>query len=173
MACRSRVNHDYKDNGKYQHYGRFNYGVVTLNLPQIALKSLRKENSIDEFFKELNSFGYDIIKKSLQQRYNFVSKLKAKESPILFQYGGIARLNPEDTIENLLKTDRASVSYGYIGVDDCVRILTNDKENISTEKGYEFGMKIMETLCNQVKKMKEETGLPISLYGTPKMCGWV
>ena len=167
MGCRSRVNHDYKDCGIYQQYSRFNYGVVTLNLPQIALKSLEKEDKINEFFKELNSFGYDIIKKSLEQRYNFVSKLKAKESPILFQYGGIARLNPDDTIESLLKTDRASVSYGYIGIDDCVRILTNDEENISTEKGHSLGLEIMRTLCNQVKTMKEETGLPISLYGTP------
>lgn len=167
MGCRSRVNHEYKENNKYQQYGRFNYGVVTLNLPQLALKSLKSENAIDEFFNTLNTYGYNIIKKSLEQRYKFVSKLKAKESPILFQYGGIARLEPDDTIEKLLKTDRASVSYGYIGIDDCVRILTNDEENISTEKGYLLGKKIMDNLCNQVKKMKEETGLPVSLYGTP------
>lgn len=173
MGCRSRVNHDYKENGKYQQYSRFNYGVVTLNLPQIALKSLREENCIDAFFRELNTFGYNIIKESLEQRYKFVSKLQAKEAPILFQHGGIARLNPEDTIERLLKTDKASVSYGYIGIDDCVRILSNDEENISTEKGHQLGIKIMNTLCDQVRKMKEETGLPISLYGTPKMCGWV
>lgn len=167
MGCRSRVNHDYKENGEYQQFGRFNYGVVTLNLPQLALKSLRFDNSIEKFFELLNNDGYNIIKDSLLQRYKFVSKLKAKEAPILFQHGGIARLEPDETIEKLLKLDKASVSYGYIGIDDCVRILTDDKENISTEQGYSLGMRIMKTLSEQVKNMKKETGLPISLYGTP------
>ena len=127
MGCRSRVNHEYQENGKYQQYGRFNYGVVTLNIPQIALKTLRKSNKgsdrITEFFNILNTFGYDIMKKSLLQRYEFVKNLKAKEAPILFQYGGIARLHPEETIEPFLKSDKASVSYGFLGIDDCVRIL--------------------------------------------------
>lgn len=163
------------ENGEYQHFARFNYGVVTLNLCQIALKALRenKENPMESFFNILNDFGYNIIKDSCEQRYKFVSQLKAKEAPILFQHGGIARLEPDETIEKLLKSDRASVSYGFIGIDDCVRMLTNDTENISTEKGYELGMKIMDTLTEHATKIKQETGLPVSLYGTPKFCGWV
>lgn len=169
MVCRSRVNHDYQENGQYQQYGRFNYGVTTLNLCQIALKALRqnKENPIDEFFKILNDFGYNIIKDCCEQRYKFVSQLKAKEAPILFQHGGIARLEPEETVAELLKTTRSSVSYGYIGIEDCVRMLTDNKENISTEKGHELGIKIINTLLEHTIRMKEETGLPVSLYGTP------
>lgn len=172
MGCRSRVNHEFRDeNGKPAQYGRFNFGVVTLNIPQIALKSLRGthtyEERLDKFFDILNGFGYDIIKKGIEQRYKFVSKLKAKEAPILFQYGGIARLNPDETIEKLLKSDRASVSYGFLGIDDCVRILTDDKENISTEKGHVLGLKIMKTIYDQANRMKKETGLPVSVYGTP------
>lgn len=167
--CRSRVNHEYTENGAPVRMGRFNYGVITLNLPQIALKSIDKchneEDRIDEFFKIFNSYGYDIMKKAFLERYKFVSKLKAKESPILFQYGGIARLEPEQTIECLLKTDRASLSYGFIGIDDCVRLLTNDSENIATEKGNVLGKKIMDEINKQVSSLRLDTKLPISEYG--------
>ena len=171
MGCRSRVNHEYQENGKYQQYGRFNYGVVTLNIPQIALKALRKSNiqseKITEFFNILNTFGYDIMKKSLLQRYEFVKNLKAKEAPILFQYGAIARLHPEETIKPFLKSDKASVSYGFLGIDDCVRILTDDKENISTKLGRTLGLRIMQEIRKQADEIKKETGLPVSVYGTP------
>lgn len=172
MGCRSRVNHEYRDeNGKPAQYSRFNYGVITLNAPQIALKALRKSNKesdrITEFFNILNTFGYNIMKKSLIQRYEFVKTLKAKEAPILFQYGGIARLEPEETIEPLLKTDRASVSYGFLGIDDCVRILTDDKENISKPNGKALGLRIMQEIRKQADEIKKETGLPVSVYGTP------
>ena len=172
MGCRSRVNHEFRDeNGKPAQYGRFNYGVVTLNLPQIALKALKKYDNkserISEFFNILNTFGYDIMKKSLMQRYEFVKVLKAKEAPILFQYGGITRLEPEETIEPLLKTDRASVSYGFLGIDDCVRLLTEDKENISTKIGQTLGLEIMTTIRKQADRIKKETDLPVSVYGSP------
>lgn len=172
MGCRSRVNHEFRDeNGKPAQYGRFNYGVVTLNLPQIALKALRKSDNkserISEFFNILNTFGYDIMKKSLMQRYEFVKVLKAKEAPILFQYGGITRLEPEETIESLLKTDRASVSYGFLGIDDCVRILLDDEDNISTKLGQTLGLDIMSTIREQADRIKKETNLPVSIYGSP------
>lgn len=145
--------------------------VTTLNLPQIALKSLRnkknQEEQIDEFFRILDDFGYNIMKLAVETRYKNVSKLKAKEAPILFQYGGIARLEPEETIEKLLKSDKASVSYGFIGIDDCVRILTNNIENISTEEGYKLGLKIMKRISEQANELKKETGLPVSVYGSP------
>lgn len=176
MGCRSRVNHEYRDeNGKPVQYGRFNYGVSTLNIPQIALKALRKSEvqseRINEFFNILNTFGYDIMKKAIVQRYEFVKVLKAKEAPILFQYGGIARLEPDETIEPLLKTDRASVSYGFLGIDDCVRMLTDNKENISTKLGQTLGLEIITTIRKQADKIKKETGLPVSIYGSPVESG--
>ena len=171
MGCRSRVNHEYTENGSPVRMGRFNYGVVTLNLCQIALKSMKLENSrnnrIEKFFEILNDFGLNIMEKAFLERYRFVSKLKAKEAPILFQYGGISRLEPNETVEEILRTDRASLSYGYLGIDDCVRILTDDNENISTEDGNKLGIRMMEELSKQVSTLKEKTGLPISLYSSP------
>lgn len=175
MGCRSRVNHEYTENNSPVRMGRFNYGVVTLNLVQIALKSISKVDNIDDrikmFFDILNTFGLNIMKKSFEERYKLVSKLKAKESPILFQYGGISRLEPDETIEKLLKTDRASLSYGFIGIDDCVRILTDDKDNISTEFGNKLGLDIIKTISEHASIIKKETGLPISLYGSPVEAG--
>ncbi|MGL5965284.1 MAG: anaerobic ribonucleoside-triphosphate reductase, partial [Fusobacteriaceae bacterium] len=174
MGCRSRVNHDYKVNGDYKRMGRFNYGVVTLNLIQVALEanmSDSKEKNIEAFFERLSTECYDIMKESMIARYNFVKHLKAKESPTLFQYGGITRLEPEETIEKLLKTDQASVSYGYLGIDDCVRILLGENNNISTEEGLELGMRIASALNEQTYRIKNETGLPVSLYGSPVEAG--
>ena len=173
MGCRSRVNHEYQENGKYQHYGRFNYGVATLNVPQIALDVLKQEqhdkisgNRLERFLEILNKRKH-LMKKAIETRFNNVKHLQAKKAPILFQYGGIARLDPEDTIEALLKTDRASVSYGFLGLDDAVRILSDDKENISTQAGHEMGMIIMKAIRQQADEIKSETGLPVSVYGTP------
>lgn len=153
--------------------GRFNFGVNTSNLPHYALKALKenKKDPIQEFKNMISGENREIMRLSFLERYKFVSKLKAKEAPILFQYGGIARLEPDDTVESLLKTDKASLSYGFIGIDDCVRILTNDEENISTELGFALGMEIMKLLDSEVEILKKETGLPISLYGTPAEAG--
>lgn len=168
MGCRSRVNHEYVENGSPVRMGRFNYGVVTNNLVHYALQS---NGDFDKFIDLIQGKSREIMKLALMERYRFVSQLKAKEAPILFQYGGISRLEPEETIAPLLKTDKASVSYGFIGVDDCVRVLTGNKENISTELGFNLGMEIMKTISNEAKILKEETGLPVSLYGTPAEAG--
>lgn len=168
MGCRSRVNDVYQEKGEYQQYGRFNFGVTTLNVPQIALETL-KRHTTDKVgtFMEILISKKAIMKSAILKRYENVRKLKAKQAPILFQYGAIARLDPEDTVQELLKTDRASISYGFLGLDDCVRILTDDKENISTEKGRELGIKIISEIRRQSDEIKLETGLPVSVYGTP------
>ncbi|WP_035945572.1 anaerobic ribonucleoside-triphosphate reductase [Fusobacterium perfoetens] len=168
MGCRSRVNHEFQENGKYQQYGRFNFGVITLNLPQIALESLRhKGTDVVETFMKLLEEKKSLMKLGILKRYENVRKLKAKQAPILFQYGAIARLEPNETVEKLLKSDRASVSYGFLGIDDCVRILTDDKQNISKPAGRELGLRIMKEIRKQADEIKEETGLPVSVYGTP------
>lgn len=154
--------------------GRFNFGVVTLNLVQIAIESLKLKNKkerIKYFFDFLNKEAYEIMKESMEARFEFVRHLKAKESPTLFEHGGIARLEPEQTIEHLLKSDRASVSYGFIGIDDCVRIMLGEEHSIFTEEGKELGLKIIKSLNSDVAKMKKETGLPVSLYGSPVEAG--
>jgi ribonucleoside-triphosphate reductase len=167
MGCRSRVNHEFKDkNGNYMQSSRFNYGVQTLNVPRLALETIKRNEDINYFFKLIES-KKDIMKLAIKSRFNRVKNLKAKEAPILFQHGAISRLNPEDKIEELLKTTQASVSYGYFGIDDCVRLLTNNEHNISTEYGLELGLKIIQILKQQVDEIAEETGLPVSLYATP------
>ncbi|MGL5050509.1 MAG: anaerobic ribonucleoside-triphosphate reductase [Fusobacteriaceae bacterium] len=174
MACRSRVNHDFKVSGEYKRMGRFNGGVVTLNPVQIALETLElktKEERIENFFNRLESKAYPIMKEALVARFDFVKELKAKESPTLFQYGGIARLEPEETIEKLLKTDQASFSYGYLGVDDCVRLLLDKDTNIQTKEGLELGLAIVKRLDEQSNRIKKETGLPVSLYSSPVEAG--
>lgn len=174
MGCRSRVNHDYKINGKYKRMGRFNYGVITLNTVQVALRACmfkEKDERVSEFFNILKTECYDVMKESLMARYDFVKTLKAKESPTLFQYGGIARLEPDETIEKLLKTDQASVSYGYLGIDDCVRLLLGEDLNINSEEGLELGLSIIKELRSQADNIKKDTGLPVSLYGSPVEAG--
>ena len=167
MGCRSRVNHDYKENGVYKKYGRFNYGVVTLNLVHLCLETLKEKGNINMFIDKINKYSNTIMKDTFQFKYDNVKTLKAKEAPILFVDGAISRLNPDDTIEQLLRSDNCSLSFGYLGIDDCVRLLTDNKENISTDKGYELGMKIMNCLVENVDKLKKEMNLPISLYSTP------
>lgn len=167
MGCRSRVNHDYKENGVYKKYGRFNYGVITLNLVHLCLETLKEKGNIDMFIDKINKYSNTIMRDTFQFKYDNVKTLKAKEAPILFVDGAISRLNPDDTIEQLLRSDNCSLSFGYLGIDDCVRLLTDNKENISTDKGYELGMQIMNCLVDNVNKLKKEMNLPISLYSTP------
>lgn len=171
--CRSRVNHDYKENGIYEKYGRANFGVVTLNLPHLCLETLKESGDINVLLNKINYYSNTVMKNAFQFRFDQVKTLKPKEVPILFMAGALARLKEDDSIEPLLRTDKFSLSFGYIGIDDCVRLLTDNKENISTDEGYELGMKIMNCLVENVNKLKKEMNLPISLYSTPKLCGWL
>lgn len=174
MGCRSRVNHEFRtQDNQVKKYGRFNYGVVTLNLPHLCLETLKENGNINLLKEKINKYSDTIMRRTFQFKYDNVKTLKAKEAPILFVDGAIARLNPEDTIEQLLRSDNCSLSFGYIGIDDCVRLLTNNQENISTDKGYELGMEIMNCLVYNVNKLKKDMNLPISLYSTPKLCGWL
>lgn len=173
MGCRSRVNHEYKENGKYAKYGRANFGVVTLNLPHLCLETLKETGNIDMLLDKINKVSNTTMRDAFQFRFNQVKTLKPKEVPILFMNGGLARLKANDDIEPLLRSDKFSLSYGYLGIDDCVRMLTDNKENISTDKGYELGMKIMNCLVDNVNKLKKDLNLPISLYSTPKLRGWL
>ena len=171
--CRSRVNHEYKENGEYVKYGRANFGVTTLNLPHLCLETLKEKGDINTLLNKIDDVSQTLMKDAFIFRFSQVKTLKPKEVPILFMNGGLARLNPNDDIEPLLRSDRFSLSYGYLGIDDCVRMLTNNEENISTDKGYGLGMQIMNCLVKNVEELKKDLNLPISLYSTPKLCGWL
>lgn len=171
MGCRSRVNHDYMVDGKYVNYGRLNCGVHTLNLVQPAILSMRdsKEESIDlveRYFEYLKDYSHR-QEEAIIDRFNFVSQMKAKDAPILFMYGGIARLDAEESLEPLFRSDRASISYGYIGIDDAVRLLTDNKETILTPKGSEIGERIMKFIYDEAVRIKKEQNIPVSVYGSP------
>lgn len=165
--CRSRVNHEYKENGKYVKYGRANFGVITLNLPHLCLETLKENGNIDMLLDKINKVSNINMRDAFIFRFNQVKTLKPKEVPILFMNGGLARLKAKEDIESLLRSDRFSLSYGYLGIDDCVRMLTNNEENISTDKGYELGMQIMNCLVKNTEELKKSLNLPISLYSTP------
>lgn len=167
MGCRSRVNHEYKENGKYVKYGRANFGVTTLNLPHLCLETLKEKGDINILLNKIDNVSQTLMKDAFLFRFNQVKTLKPKEVPILFMNGGLARLKPNDDIESLLRSDRFSLSYGYLGIDDCVRMLTNNEENIFTDKGYDLGMQIMNCLVKNVEELKKSLNLPISLYSTP------
>lgn len=153
--CRSRVNHEYKENGKYVKYGRANFGVITLNLPHLCLETLKENGNIDMLLDKINKVSNITMRDAFIFRFNQVKTLKPKEVPILFMNGGLARLKAKEDIEPLLRSDRFSLSYGYLGIDDCVRMLTNNEENISTDKGYELGMQIMNCLVKNTEELKK------------------
>ena len=143
---------------------RFNWGVHTLNLGQVALKSLREGGGEEVFFKNLYE-SFNIMEEAIVFRFNHMKDMKAKESPILFMYGGLARLNPEDSIEHLLRSDVSSVSFGYMGIDDATRILLN--KTIKDIEGREFGLKLMKSLKDSADDMKKRLNLPVSIYPSP------
>ncbi len=160
MGCRSFLSPWINDNGEVQFYGRGNVGVVTLNLPYIALLS---KNENRDFYEVLDEY-LDICKRAALLRFDKLKGVKAKVAPILWQYGVFARLDPEDEILPIIK-EKFSVSLGYSGLYETVKILTG--ESHTTPNGFEFAYKLMKYLQDTTKKWKEETGLGFGLYGTP------
>ena len=165
MGCRSKVNQDFVDNnGNTVQSKRFNWGVHTLNLGQVALKSLREGGTKEAFYKNLNE-SFALMEKAILFRFEHMRYMKAGESPILFMYGGLARLDKDDTIEHLLRSDISSVSFGYMGIDDATRILLG--KTIKDSEGREFGLELMEYMFEYTKMLKTRLKLPISVYPSP------
>lgn len=165
MGCRSRVSHELRD-GEYRQEGLFNSGVHSLNVVQPAFIA----KDIDEYFDKLKEYS-KLVEEAIIWRFNYVKNMKAEAAPILFMHGGIARLKADDTIEELLKTNYASISYGYVGISDAVNVLLGKDAYETTQAGKDLGLRIMKFMTDEVKRIKEETGLPVSLYGTPKAVG--
>lgn len=178
--CRSRVNHDFKnEKGEYQPEGRYNWGVQTLSIPHLLWECMRENSNwnelsyqqrIDKVKDKIRSYT-PLMQKSMEWRYNQVKKLKPKNVPILFMAGGIARLKAEDSIEPFLKSTQSSISYGYIGIGDVLEVCTDRKHSINDEVGLDLGLQIMKTIREEANKIKENTGFPVSVYGTPKTVG--
>ena len=160
MGCRSFLS-PYKDeNGKYKFEGRFNQGVVSLNLVQIALLSKTEE----EYFKLLED-RLDLCFEALMMRHNRLKGTLSDISPIHWQYGAIARLKKGEKIDKYLMDGYSTISLGYIGIYEATKLITG--ETHTTEKGRTFAIKVMKKLEDTVNKWKKETGIGFGLYGTP------
>ena len=157
-------------------YGRFNMGVVTINLPHCALSAVKsvKDNNMDskylkdEFYRILDE-RLEICHKALLTRWESVKNIKAKNSPILWQHGALARLNEEDTVGDwVMKHEPAftSISLGYVGLYETCMALTG--ESNTSVKGQKTSSKILQYLNKKCEEWKEEDHLGYSIYGTPE-----
>ena len=160
MGCRSFLS-PYKDeNGEYKFEGRFNQGVVSLNLVQIAILSKTEE----EYFKLLEE-RLELCFEALMMRHNRLKGTLSDISPIHWQYGAIARLKKGEKIDRYLMDGYSTISLGYIGIYEATKLITG--ETHTTNKGRTFAIKLMKKLEDTVNKWKKETGIGFGLYGTP------
>ena len=163
MGCRSFLG-SYKDkNGNYVINGRFNQGVCSINLVRLAIMSDHNE---DKFFKLLQEALED-TKEVLMIRHNMLRTVKAKQAPILYCEGAVARLNPEDSIEPLLYNGYSSISIGYVGLHNCLMALYGKGLDSFDENIIKKGQKIMQYLRDYCDTQKKETNIGFSLYSTP------
>lgn len=161
MGCRAFLS-PYKDEkGDFVFDGRFNMGVVSLNIPQIAIIAKGDE---DKFFEILEK-RLELCKKALLLRYDLLKDVTSDASPIHWQYGAISRLGKGESIAELLKNGYATISLGYIGIYEATKLIK--KVSHTEPEGEKFALKIMDKLNEAVDGWKEETGLGFALYGTP------
>ncbi len=159
MGCTSFLS-PYKDsNNKYKFEGRFNQGIISLNLPRIAIES---KNDIDKFW-ELLEERLDLCYEALMCRYHSLLGTYSDTSPIHWQHGAISRLEKGEVIDKLLKNGYSTLSLGYVGIHEVVKYLT--KETIREENGKKFALKIMKTMIDSCNRWKKETGLGFVLCG--------
>ena len=151
---------NYNEN-KHKYYGRFNQGVVTINLVDVACSS---KGDFDEFWKIFDE-RLQLCYEALMIRHNRLLGTPSDVAPILWQYGAIARLKKGETIDKLLFNGYSTISLGYGGLYECVKYMTH--ESHTSEKGQEFGLKVMQHLNDACNKWKAETNIDFSVYGTP------
>lgn len=161
MGCRSFLSAWKDENGEYKWEGRFNQGVVSLNLPQIGIVAEGDE----EMFWQLLEERLAICFEALMCRHRALEGTLSDVSPIHWQYGAIARLKPHEPIDKLLHGGYSSISLGYIGLYEVTKLMTG--ESHTTPKGLEFALKIMNRLRNATDTWKKNTGIGFALYGTP------
>ena len=161
MGCRSFLTPYVDENGKPKYYGRFNQGVVTVNLIDIALSSDRDINKFWKVFDE----RMELCHRALRLRHERLKGTKSDIAPILWQYGALARLNKGEKIDKLLYGGYSTLSLGYAGLWETVYALTGKK--LTEEEGKELGLEIMRKLNEYTKKWKDAENIDYSLYGTP------
>ena len=148
--------------GKGKYYGRFNQGVVTLNLVDVALSS---DQDMDAFWKIMDE-RLEICHRALQCRHKRLSRVTSDVAPILWQHGALARLERGESIHELLHHGYSTISLGYAGLYECVKYMTGHSHTDNGE-GKEFGLKVMQYLNDACCKWKAEEDIDYSVYGTP------
>ena len=164
MGCRSFLTEDKEglgENGKHKYYGRFNQGVVTINLVDVACSS---EGDMEKFWEILDE-RLALCHKALRLRHERLLGTVSDVAPILWQYGALARLKKGETIDKLLFNNYSTISLGYAGLYEmCVRMLGVSH---TTEQGREFSLKVMEKLNEACKTWRAAENISYSVYGTP------
>ena len=161
MGCRSFLAPWKDQNGNFKFDGRFNMGVVSLNLPQIGILA----NGSEEKFFEILAKRLDLAKRALLLRYNLLKDVVSDVSPIHWQHGAIARLGKGEKIGKYLENGYATISLGYIGIYEATKLITG--ESNTGKKGSVFALKVIDALHDATESWKKETGLGFGLYGTP------
>lgn len=162
MGCRSFLTPYVDKNGKPKYYGRFNQGVVTINLVDAALSS---DKDMDKFFKIMED-RLELCHRALQIRHKRLSKVTSDVAPILWQYGAHARLKKGESIAPLLHGGYSTISLGYAGLYECVKYMTGHSHTDGKE-GKEFGLKVMQLLNDKCNEWKMQEDIDYSVYGTP------
>ncbi|MGN1353209.1 MAG: anaerobic ribonucleoside-triphosphate reductase [Bacilli bacterium] len=161
MGCRSFLSPWKDKDGNYKFEGRFNQGVVSINLPQIAILANKDE---DEFFRLLDE-RLELCYEALMCRHHALLGTLSDVSPVHWQYGAIARLGKNEPIDKLLKDGYSTLSLGYIGIYEMTMAMKGVSH--TDPVGKEFALKVMKKLKDTCAKWKKETGLGFALYGTP------
>ena len=161
MGCRSFLSPWKDENGNYKFEGRFNQGVVSINLPQIAIIA---DGDEEKFWKLLDE-RLELCKEALMCRHYALLGTHSDISPVHWQYGAIARLKKGEPIDKLLYGGYSTMSLGYIGIYEMTKLMTGVSH--TEEKGHDFAIKVMKHLRETTDKWKDETNIGFALYGTP------
>lgn len=162
MGCRSFLTPYVDENNKPKYYGRFNQGVVTINLVDIALSSEKDEKTFWEIFDERT----ELCHKALKLRHNRLEGTISDVAPILWQDGAFARLSKGEKIDKYLHNGYSTISLGYAGLYECVKYMTGNSHT-DNGVGTAFGLKVMQALNDKCNKWKNDESIDYSLYGTP------
>ena len=161
MGCRSFLSPWKDENGNYKFEGRFNQGVVSINLPQIAIIADGDEEKFWNLLKE----RLELCKEALMCRHYALLGTASDISPIHWQYGAIARLKKGEKIDKLLYGGYSTMSLGYIGIYETTKLIKGVSH--TTKEGHDFAIKLMKELRQTVDRWKKETNIGFALYGTP------
>lgn len=162
MGCRSWLPPYKTSDGHYKYYGRFNCGVCTINLFDVALSSEKNINTFWELMEERS----ELVHKALQVKINSIKGTLSDTAPILWQNGAFSRLGKHEPIDSLLYNGYCTVSYGYAGLYECVKYMTGNSHS-DNGKGEKFGLSVMKFINDKCNKWYSDENIKYSIYGSP------